>query len=204
MSPWLPCAERARVTRPAFGKNHQGDRDEHLPTMHGFDEFFGNLYHLNAEEARERGLSAKNAQRSSSKKFGPRGVLHVWANDDGTQKIEDTGPLTKKRMETVDDETSDAAIAFIEKQVKAGKPFFTWWNGTRVCGFPHPRQAGTARHLGAGRILGRHGRARPSRRQAAEQAGRAWHCRQHHCDVFDRQRAALQHLAGRGHDAFPQ
>ena len=113
-----------------FGKNHQGDRDEHLPTMHGFDEFFGNLYHLNAEEEPENEDYPKNPE--FRKKFGPRGVLHVWANDDGTQKIEDTGPLTKKRMETVDDETSDAAIAFIEKQVKAGKPFFTWWNGTRM------------------------------------------------------------------------
>ena len=113
-----------------FGKNHQGDRDEHLPTMHGFDEFFGNLYHLNAEEEPENEDYPKNPE--FHKKFGPRGVLHVWANDDGTQKIEDTGPLTKKRMETVDDETSDAAIAFIEKQVKAGKPFFTWWNGTRM------------------------------------------------------------------------
>ncbi len=113
-----------------FGKNHQGDRDEHLPTMHGFDEFFGNLYHLNAEEEPENFDYPKNPE--FRKKFGPRGVLHVWANADGTQKIEDTGPLTKKRMETVDDETSDAAIAFIEKQVKAGKPFFTWWNGTRM------------------------------------------------------------------------
>ncbi len=113
-----------------FGKNHQGDRDEHLPTMHGFDEFLGNLYHLNAEEEPENFDYPKDP--AFRKKFGPRGVIHSWANADGTQKVEDTGPLTKKRMETVDDETSDAAIVFIEKQVKAGKPFFTWWNGTRM------------------------------------------------------------------------
>jgi arylsulfatase len=113
-----------------FGKNHQGDRDEHLPTQHGFDEFLGNLYHLNAEEEPENLDYPKNPE--FRKKFGPRGVIHAWAESGGKQKIEDTGPLTKKRMETVDDETSDAAIAFIEKQVKAGKPFFTWWNGTRM------------------------------------------------------------------------
>ena len=113
-----------------FGKNHLGDKDEHLPTNHGFDEFFGNLYHLNAEEEPENEDYPKNPE--FRKKFGPRGVIHSWANADGTQKIEDTGPLTKKRMETVDDETSDAAIAFIENQHKAGKPFFVWWNGTRM------------------------------------------------------------------------
>ena len=81
-----------------FGKNHLGDRDEHLPTMHGFDEFFGNLYHLNAEEEPELPDYPKDPE--FRKKFGPRGVLHTWANADGTQRIEDTGPLTKKRMET--------------------------------------------------------------------------------------------------------
>jgi Arylsulfatase A and related enzymes len=113
-----------------FGKNHLGDRDEHLPTMHGFDEFFGNLYHLNAEEEPENEDYPKNPE--FRKKFGPRGVLHTWANADGTQKIEDTGPLTRKRMETVDDETSDAAIVFIQKAKDAGQPFFVWWNGTRM------------------------------------------------------------------------
>ena len=88
-----------------FGKNHLGDRDEHLPTMHGFDEFFGNLYHLNAEEEPELPdyPSAKDFPEFK-KKYGPRGVLHCWSNGKGGQKIEDTGPLTKKRMETVDDE----------------------------------------------------------------------------------------------------
>jgi len=131
-----------------FGKNHQGDRNEHLPTLHGFDEFLGNLYHLNAEEEPENEDYPRDMKLASGdtflQTFGPRGVLHCVATekDDSTeiprfgkwgkQKCEDTGPLTKKRMETIDDETSDAAIAFIEKQVKAGKPFFTWWNGTRM------------------------------------------------------------------------
>ena len=107
-----------------FGKNHQGDRDEHLPTMHGFDEFFGNLYHLNAEEEPENRDYPKGMVLAKGKtfeeQFGPRGGLHTWANEDGTQRIEDTGPLTKKRMETVDDETVAAAKAFIEAQTEAG------------------------------------------------------------------------------------
>ncbi len=109
-----------------FGKNHLGDRDEHLPTNHGFDEFFGNLYHLNAEEEPENEDYPKNPE--FRKKFGPRGVIKSYA--DG--RIEDTGPLTVKRMETVDDETVAAALDFIERQHKAGKPFFVWWNGTRM------------------------------------------------------------------------
>jgi arylsulfatase len=113
-----------------FGKNHLGDKDQHLPTNHGFDEFFGNLYHLNAEEEPENLDYPKSPE--FRKRFGPRGVIHSWAQPDGTQKIEDTGPLTKKRMETVDDETSDRATAFMEEQHKAGKPFFVWWSGTRM------------------------------------------------------------------------
>ncbi len=109
-----------------FGKNHLGDRDEHLPSNHGFDEFLGNLYHLNAEEEPEHEDYPKNPE--FREKFGPRGVIHSFA--DG--RIEDTGPLTKKRMETVDDETIAAAIDFIERQHKDGKPFFVWWNGTRM------------------------------------------------------------------------
>ncbi|WP_231632498.1 arylsulfatase [Mangrovimonas sp. TPBH4] len=119
-----------------FGKNHQGDLDEHLPTMHGFDEFMGNLYHLNAEEEPEnydypRDMKMKDGQ-TFLEKFGPRGVLHTWADGKGGQRIEDTGPLTKKRMETIDDETVAAAKEFIKKQNAAGKPFFVWWNGTRM------------------------------------------------------------------------
>lgn len=109
-----------------FGKNHLGDRDEMLPTNHGFDEFFGNLYHLNAEEEPENEDYPKNPE--FHKRFGPRGVIHSYAGG----KIEDTGPLTKKRMETVDDETIAGAIGFIEKAVAEKKPFFVWWNGTRM------------------------------------------------------------------------
>src|SRR5262249_32203432 len=101
-----------------FGKNHLGDRDEHLPTAHGFDEFFGNLYHLNAEEEPENADYPKNPE--FRKRFGPRGVLHSYA--DG--KIDDTGPLTRKRMETVDQEFLTAALDFIDRQHKAGKPWF--------------------------------------------------------------------------------
>ncbi len=112
-----------------FGKNHLGDRDEHLPTNHGFDEFLGNLYHLNAEEEPENeDYPDPEEYPNFAKKYGPRGVIHSYA--DG--RIEDTGPLTKKRMETIDDETSDAAVEFIKKTVKEGKPFFVWWNGTRM------------------------------------------------------------------------
>jgi arylsulfatase len=121
-----------------FGKNHQGDRDEHLPTVHGFDEFLGNLYHLNAEEEPENMDYPKNPE--FRKHFGPRGVLKATA--DG--KIEDTGPLTRKRMETIDDETIAAAKDFISRQVKAGKPFFCWWNGTRM----HFRTHVKAEHRG--------------------------------------------------------
>jgi len=116
-----------------FGKNHLGDRDEYLPTMHGFDEFFGNLYHLNAEEEPElRDYPPDTDFPNFRKNFGPRGVLHCWANPDGTQKIEDTGPLTKKRMETCDEEFLAAAKDFIKRQHAAGKPFFVWFNTTHM------------------------------------------------------------------------
>ena len=109
-----------------FGKNHLGDRDEHLPTAHGFDEFFGNLYHLNAEEEPENPDYPKNPE--FKKKFGPRGVIHSFA--DG--RIEDTGPLTKKRMETIDEEVTTRTLEFIDKAHRDGKPFFVWWNSTRM------------------------------------------------------------------------
>jgi arylsulfatase A-like enzyme len=132
-----------------FGKNHLGDRNEFLPTVHGFDEFFGNLYHLNAEEEPEHPDYPKDPAFKA--KFGPRGVLKTKATDRddptvdprfgkvGKQTIEDTGPLTKKRMETVYDETSNAAIDFIKRQVQANRPFFVWWNGTRMHLYTHVR-----------------------------------------------------------------
>ncbi len=114
-----------------FGKNHLGDRDEHLPTNHGFDEFFGNLYHLNAEEEPESEFYPKNPE--FHKKFGPRGVLHSYA--DG--RVEDTGPLTRKRMETADTEFLNASLKFIDKAHKDGKPFFVWHNSTRMHVWTH-------------------------------------------------------------------
>ncbi len=115
-----------------FGKNHLGDKDEHLPSNHGFDEFFGNLYHLNAEEEPENEDYPSNQVLADGRTFreayGPRGVIKSKA--DGT--IEDTGPLTKKRMETVDDETVAAAIDFIKRSHEQGQPFYVWWNGTRM------------------------------------------------------------------------
>jgi arylsulfatase len=113
-----------------FGKNHLGDRDEFLPTMHGFDEFFGNLYHLNAEEEPE--LPDYPKDPAFKKQFGPRGVLHCLSDGKGGQTIKDTGPLTKKRMETIDEEITDAAIGWIEKQAKADQPFFLWYNSTAM------------------------------------------------------------------------
>jgi arylsulfatase len=118
-------------TSGQFGKNHLGDRDEHLPTNHGFDEFFGNLYHLNAEEEPETYYYPKDPE--FHKKFGPRGVIHSYA--DG--KVEDTGPLTRKRMETADEEFTNAAIAFIERAHKQGKPFFVWLSATRMHVWTH-------------------------------------------------------------------
>src|SRR5262249_18717532 len=116
-----------------FGKNHLGDRDEPLPTMHGFDEFFGNLYPLNAEEEPElRDYPSAKDFPEFRKKFGPRGVLHCWADGKGGQRIENTGPLTKKRMETADDEFLASAIDFIKRAHQAGTPFFVWFNATHM------------------------------------------------------------------------
>lgn len=125
-----------------FGKNHLGDRNEHLPTVHGFDEFYGNLYHLNAESEPENPDYPKDP--AFKEKYGPRGVLHTWATDEddptedprfgrvGKQKIEDTGPLTTKRMETVDDEFLAASLDFIDRAHADGNPFFVWFNSTRM------------------------------------------------------------------------
>ena len=113
-----------------FGKNHLGDRDEHLPTAHGFHEFYGSLYHLNAEEEPEHPDYFKDPEMR--KRFGTRGVLHTWAEAGGKQKIELTGALNKKRMETVDEEFTREAIRFMEESKKEGKPFFLWSNSTRM------------------------------------------------------------------------
>jgi arylsulfatase len=133
-----------------FGKNHLGDRNEFLPTVHGFDEFFGNLYHLNAEEEPEQRTYPRDPAFRA--KFGPRGVLRCKASDRddptvdprfgkiGKQTIEDTGPLTKKRMETIDDETSAAAVEYIQRQARANRPFFCWFNSTRMHFRTHVRE----------------------------------------------------------------
>ena len=137
-----------------FGKNHLGDKNEFLPTVHGFDEFFGNLYHLNAEEEPELPDYPKDPAFKAA--FGPRGVLHCFATDTddttvqprwgkvGKQKVEDTGPLTKKRMETVDEEITTAALGWMEKQAKADKPFFLWYNSTAM----HFRTHVAAKNIG--------------------------------------------------------
>jgi len=125
-----------------FGKNHLGDRNEHMPTLHGFDEFLGNLYHLNAEDEPEHPDYPKDPE--FKKRFGPRGVIHSFASDKddptedprfgkvGRQELTDTGPLNKKRMETVDDEVTKEAFRFMDQAQKDGKPFFLWWNSTRM------------------------------------------------------------------------
>ncbi|WP_460797506.1 arylsulfatase [Microbacterium sp. GXF0217] len=129
-----------------FGKNHLGDRDEFLPTAHGFDEFFGNLYHLNAEEEPEHPDYPTDEEFPGfSEKFRPRGVIHSWANADGTQRIEDTGPLTKKRMETVDEEFRDAASDFIRKQADDDTPFFVWFNSTHMHFRTHTKEESKGR-----------------------------------------------------------
>jgi arylsulfatase A-like enzyme len=125
-----------------FGKNHLGDKDKFLPTMHGFDEFFGNLYHLNAEEEPE--LPDYPKDPAFKKAFGPRGVLHCKADGKGGQTIVDTGPLTKKRMETIDEEITAGALTWMETQVKADKPFFLWYNTTAM----HFRTHVAAKNLG--------------------------------------------------------
>jgi arylsulfatase len=124
-----------------FGKNHFGDRDEFLPTLHGFDEFFGNLYHLNAEEEPENPDYPKNPD--FKKRFGPRGVLRCKADGRGGQKVEDTGPLTKKRMETIDDEVLATTFEYLERFKKGHNghhPFFLWFNPTRMHNFIHLKE----------------------------------------------------------------
>ena len=197
-----------------FGKNHVGDRNESLPTVNGFDEFFGNLYHLNAEEEPELPDYPKDPAYLA--KFGPRGVLKCKATDRddptvdprfgkiGKQTIEDTGALTKKRMETIDDETSAAAIDFMKRQQAAGKPFFCWFNATRMHLRTHVRadHRGRYKHGDSEYIDGMH-RARRHGRQPAQGARRHGHRQRHDRRLLERQRSAHEHLAGRRHDLVP-
>ena len=135
-----------------FGKNYLGDKDEHLPTVHGFDEFYGNLYHLNAEEEPELpDYPSEEDYPGFRKRYGPRGVIHSFANADGTQRIEDTGPLNKKRMETIDDDIAARSVEYMKKQHEANKPFFVWVNFTHM----HLRTHAKPESLGqAGKALG--------------------------------------------------
>ena len=196
-----------------FGKNHLGDRNEYLPTVHGFDEFFGNLYHLNAEEEPE--LPDYPKDPAFKQMFGPRGVLHCKATDKddatvderfgrvGKQTIVDTGPLTKKRMETVDEEITARAIAWIEEQVKADQPFFMWYNSTAM----HFRT-----HV-AEKNIGKSGQDPYSDRMVVhdEQIGEILDkldelgiADNTHRHVLDRQRSRKRYLAGRRKHALPR
>jgi arylsulfatase len=146
-----------------FGKNHLGDRNEFLPTMHGFDEWFGNLYHLNAEEEPEELDYPGQKNPEYKKKFGPRGVLHTWATDKddstkdpkfgkvGKQKIEDTGPLTRKRMETFDKEVLDHTLNWLDRSNKSGKPWFCWFNTTAIHIWSHPQKKYVQKAVDEGR-----------------------------------------------------
>ena len=146
-----------------FGKNHLGDRNEFLPTVHGFDEWFGNLYHLNAEEEPEELDYPGQKNPEYTKKFGPRGALHSWATDKddattdpkfgrvGKQRIEDTGPLTRKRMETFDQEVTNETLKWLDKVGKGGKPFFCWYNSTAIHIWSHPTKKFLQRAVDEGR-----------------------------------------------------
>ena len=198
-----------------IGKNHLGDRNEFLPTVHGFDEFYGNLYHLNAEEEPEHPDYPKDP--AFKEKFGPRGVLDCKATDKddetvdprfgkvGKQTIKDTGPLTRKRMETIDDDIAERSAAYIKRQAKAGKPFFLWVNFTHMHFRTHakPESVGQSGRW-MSRLSRRDDRPRQERRHGPQGARRRGHRGQHVRHVQHRQRPAHEHLAGRGHDPVPQ
>ena len=159
-----------------FGKNHLGDRDEFLPTMHGFDEFFGNLYHLNAEEEPEHDdYPTEDEFPNFRKNFGPRGVIHSWANGDGTQRIEDTGPLTRKRMKTIDDEILPEALRFMS-DAKDERHAVLRVVQHHAHALPHPpqaRQPRPGRPVAVG--VPRHDdRPRRARRRAARPSSTSW------------------------------
>jgi arylsulfatase A-like enzyme len=186
-----------------YGKNHFGDRDEHLPINHGFDEFFGNLYHLNAEEEPEHEDYPDPADYPNFRdNYGPRGVMRCRRDADGSRTIEDTGPLTRKRMETIDDEIIDGAVDFIHRKHAEQTPFFLWVNTTHMHFRTHTKPESRGQ-VAVG--LPRHdGRPRPPRRPGAREARRARHRRGHDRHVLDRQRAAHELLARRRDDAVPQ
>ena len=180
-----------------FGKNHLGDRDEMLPTNHGFDEFFGNLYHLNAEEEPENPDYPKDP--AFKKKFGPRGVIHSFA--DG--RITDTGPLTKKRMETIDEEVTAKALDFMDAREEGGQavlPLVELHPHAHL----HAPEGGVRGQDRPRHLRRRHGRARRPRRPGARQAQGARPRREHHRHVLHRQRRRDLHLARRRHDDVPR
>ena len=202
-----------------FGKNHFGDKNKHLPTVHGFDEFFGNLYHLNAEEEPEQYDYPHADQFPKLHDFAlPRGVLKCRATDEvsaepddpkfgpvGKQVIEDTGPLDTKRMETIDDDITDATVDYIKRQHEAGNPVLRLDEHHPHAPL-HPHQAGEPRSGRAVAVgLPRHDdRPRPQRRPGAGLPGRAGYRRRHDRRLLHRQRTSSQQLAGRGHHAVPQ
>ena len=187
-----------------FGKNHLGDRNEFLPTMHGFDEWFGNLYHLNAEEEPEELDYPGHKNPEYLKKYGPRGVLHTWATQKdnpsvdpkfgrvGKQRIENTGMLTRKRMKTFDREVLDHTLKWLDKNGKGDKPFFCWFNTTACHIWSHPQPKYVQRAVDEGRaeedVYRQDDRARRAHRHPAEEARRSRRRRQHHRPVHDRQR----------------
>ena len=185
-----------------FGKNHLGDRDTHLPTVHGFDEFLGNLYHLNAEEEPETYYYPKDPE--FRKKYGPRGVLHTWTDGKGGQKIEDTGAAhAGAHGDGRSGDLRRRAEVRRPTPPRTGKPFFVWFNTTRMHVWTHLKKsaAGPHRHRPLSR---RHGRARRHGRRGAEAARRSRHRRQHHRRLRHRQRRRDRHLARRRHDAVPR
>ncbi len=197
-----------------FGKNHVGDRNESLPTVNGFDEFFGNLYHLNAEEEPE--LPDYPEDPSYLAKFGPRGVLRCKAADRddptvdprfgkiGKQTIEDTGALTKKRMETIDDETSAAAIDYMKRQQAAGKPFFCWFNATRMHLRTHVRTDHRGRYThGDSEYIDGMQEHDDTGGYSAQSPRRYGDRQQHHRRLLQRQRSSHEQLAGRRDDLVP-
>ena len=166
------CSSRSATVTGQFGKNHLGDKDEFLPTLHGFDEFFGNLYHLNAEEEPEHPDYPKDPAFKA--RFGPRGVLHCHADGKGGQTIDDTGPLTKKRMETIDEEVTEHALRFIDEAHAAERAVLPVVEHHRHA-LPHPpcREA-QGQEQRPGRLQRRDGGARRERRASCSTSSTSW------------------------------